>query len=181
MATAEQAEKKRKLRQFALAVSDPTSPTYGNSVDSFIFGFELTEVEIKAETLQKIARRAHRARHSPFVLKAIKGVQERIQAVAGLSMPEYMALLLERERYFAKRGIPGDAAASARLLQYAGKAAGHLVEKPVTPEDTRPLLSGEDIANALIAAAERLQRLREPNPMPKQITATAEIIVEEPK
>ena len=48
------------------------------------------------------------------------------------------------------------------------------MDKPVVPENPRPLLSGEEIANALIEAAGRLQRLRLPNPLP----ATAEIIVE---
>jgi len=172
--SSERNEKKRRLRSFALAFADPTSPTYQNAVDSYIFAFALTEDEIKTQGLQAISRRAHRARYAPAVVKAILGVQEKIQSAVGLSLPEYMALLLERERLFARRGIPGDAAASARLLQYVGRAAGHLMDKPVVPENPRPLLSGEEIANALIEAAGRLQRLRLPNPLP----ATAEIIVE---
>lgn len=180
---AEQKERRRKLRAFALAVADPTSPTYGNAVDSYIFGFGFSEEDIKTIGITTLRARAHRARHSPFVVKAVQQVQEKIQAVAGLSLPEYTALLLERERLFARRGIPGDAAASARLLQFLGKAAGHLADRPVVDpnEEKKPLLSGEELANAFIDAAQRLQRLREPNPLPKLPSATAEIIVEEPK
>ena len=51
------------------------------------------------------------------------------------------------------------------------------MDKPVAPVDPRPLLSGEEVANALIEAAGRLQRLRQANPMPA-LAAGAEIIVE---
>lgn len=177
--TPEQKERRRKLRQFALAVSDPTSPTFDNNVDSFIFAFALSEEDIKTETIQAIARKAHRARYSPIVTKAIAGIRENLQSAVGLSGPEYVQLLVARERYYAKRGIPGDAAASARLLQFVGKSLGHLADKPaVNPDDKRPLLSGEELAAAFIDAAERLQRLRQPNPLPGLPSATAEIIVE---
>ena len=168
------ADRKRKLRAFALAFADPTSHCYQNAVDAFIFGFALTEEEIKEQGLPAISRRAHRARYHPSVVKAITAIQGKIQSAAGLSKEEYILLLLKREAEYSRRGIPGDAAASARILQYVGRAVGHLMDKPVAPVDPRPLMSGEEIAVALIQAADRLQRLRLPNPMP----ATAEIIVE---
>ena len=170
-------ERKKKLRAFALAFADPTSHCYQNAVDAYLFAFALTEEEIKAEGLPSISRKAHRARYHPAVVKAINGVQEKIQSAAGLSKEEYILLLLKREAEYSKRGIPGDAAASARILQYVGRAVGHLMDKPIVPENPRPLLSGEEIANALIEAAERLQRLRQANPMPA-LAAGAEIIVE---
>lgn len=177
MATVETQERKRKLRQFALAVSDPTSPSFQNNVDSYIAGFEISEEEIKADGLMKVARRAHRARYAPFVIKTIKAVQEQLAAGTGLTKLEYMQLLLKREADYARRGIPGDAAASARLLQFVGKALGHLADAPVVDPNApkQPLLSGEELATAFITAAERLQRLRLPNPLP----ATATIIEEE--
>lgn len=180
MTTIEQKERARKLRQFALAVSDPTSPSFNNNVDSYIAGFELTEADVLAEGLMKIARRAHRTRYAPFVLKCIAGVQSKLQAAAGLSAPEYVSLLLKREADYAKRGIPGDAAASARLLQYVGKTLGHLADKPLVDPNANDhkLLSGEEVIAALMAAAERMKRLQSPNPLP---SATAEIIVEEEK
>ena len=179
MTDAEKRERARKLRQFALAVSDPTSPTYSNAVDSYIFAFQLSDEDIKAETLQAVTRRAYRARHSPFVLKTIEGIQKNLRAATGLSSAEYIQLLLTRERYFAKRGIPGDAAASARLLQFIGKTCGHMADKPIVdPNAPKPaLISGEELAQAFIEAAQRLQRIREPNPMPA-LPASAEIIVE---
>lgn len=181
MTTIEEQERRRKLKSFALAYADPTSQTYQNAVDAWLFAFAPSDEEIKAMGLPAISRRAHRARYSPFVQKHIKLVQEKIQTAAGLSMPEYMQLLLKREAEYSRRGIPGDAAASARLLQFLGKAAGHLADKPLIDPNapTQPLLSGEEIANALIDAAQRLQRLRQPNPMPQ--VASAEIIVEEEK
>ena len=169
-------DRKKKLRAFALAFADPTSHSYLNAVDSYIFGFALSEKDIEEQGLQAISRKAHRARYHPGVVKAIAGVQAKIQTAAGLTKEEYVLLLVRREAAYAKRGIPGDAAASARLLQYLGRVAGHMMDKPVTPEDNRPILSGEEIANALIDAAQRLQRLRQPNPMP--LLANAEIIVE---
>jgi hypothetical protein len=84
---------------------------------------------------------------------------------------------------FARRGIPGDAAASARLLQFLGKTLGHLADVPVVDPNApkQPLISGDELATAFIEAAERLRRLREPNPMPSLPAATAIIIEEEPK
>jgi hypothetical protein len=182
--TAEQKERRRKLRQFALAVADPTSPTFGNNVDSYLFAFALTKEDVEKETIQSVARKAHRARYLPFVTKAIAGIQANLQSAAGLSGAEYVQLLIAREAYYAKRGIPGDAAASARLLQFVGKSLGHLADKPLTdPNDKKPLLSGEEVVLALLDAAERMRRLREANPLPALPSATAEIIVEpeEPK
>jgi hypothetical protein len=103
-------------------------------------------------------------------------------AGTGLTKYEYLQLLLKREGDYAKRGIPGDAAASARILQFVGKTLGHLADVPVVdPNAPKPtLLSGEELANAFIDAAQRLQRLRQPNPMPS-LTATATIVEEEPK
>ena len=54
--------------------------------------------------------------------------------------------------------------------------AVHIEGGQLVIEDNRPQLSGEDKVTALISAAERLQRLRQPNPMP--LLANAEIIVE---
>ena len=170
------ADRKKKLRAFALAFADPTSHSYQNAVDSYLFAFAPSEEEIKAEGLPSISRKAHRARYHPAVVKAINGIQEKIQSAAGLSKEEYILLLLKREAEYSTRGIPGDAAASARILQYVGKVVGHLTERPLVIEDNRPQLSGEEIATALISAAERLQRLRQPNPMP--LLANAEIVVE---
>jgi hypothetical protein len=181
VSTIEQKERRRKLRQFALAVSDPTSHTFNNNVDSYIFAFELSKEAIEVEGLTKVVRRAHRTRYAPFVIKAIKQIQEQLQAGTGLSKLEYLQLLLKREADYARRGIPGDAAASARLLQFVGKTLGHLADVPaVDPNAPKPtLLSGEELANAFLDAAQRLQRLRTPNPMPA-LPATATII-EEPK
>lgn len=178
--TPEQKERRKKLRQFALAVSDPTSPTFGNNVDSYIFAFALSKEDIEKETIQAVVRKAHRARWTPLVKKAIAGIQENLQSATGLSGAEYVQLLIAREAYYAKRGIPGDAAASARLLQFVGKTLGHLADKPAIDPNApvQPLLSGEEVVVALLAAAERMRRLRDPNPMPALPSATAEIIVE---
>lgn len=175
--TEDRKERARKLRQFALAVSDPTSPTFSNNVDSYIAGFELDEKAIETIGLPTVTRRAHRTRYNRFVLKTIKAIQEQLAAGTGLTKYEYMQLLLKREADYARRGIPGDAAASARLLQFLGKALGHLADAPVVDPNApkQPLLSGEELATAFITAAERLQRLRLPNPLP----ATATIIEEE--
>lgn len=163
----------KNYRSFALAYMDPASPTHRNASETYRAMFP-------EYSHKDAARRGHKYLHHPMVKKEISRIQTRMNAHADLTAGEYLQLLMQRERYYCERGEQGDATASTNLLKLIGQTGGFLIQRIEAKVDKTETVTheiGEDAVNTLLEAAERLKRLREPNPMP-QITAKAEVVAD---
>lgn len=153
----------KNYRSFALAYMDPTSPTYRNASETYRAMFP--------EYSHKDAnRRGYKYLHHPMVKKEIARIQARTNAHADLTAGEYLQLLMQREKYYSERGEQGDATASTNLLKLIGQTGGFLIQRieaKVEKNETVTHEIGEDTVNQFLEAAERLKRLREPNPLPQ--------------
>jgi len=161
----------RNYRSFALAYMDPTSPTYRNATETYLAMFP-------EYSRNDATRRGYKYAHHPMVKKEIARIQARTNAHAELTPGEYLQLLMQREKYYSERGEQGDATASTNLLKLIGQTGGFLVQRIEAKVDSKETVVheiGEDTVNQLLETAERLRRLREPNPLP-QIAAKAEVV-----
>lgn len=151
-------------RIFATAYADPSSPTYGDKGKSYRVAYPLAIGKEETEVTSESARRAaYKLLAKEVVQGEIDRIRLAVRGAVGLTKDEYMETLLSREEFYAKRGEKGDAMASANILKLIGQAGGFLIIKKedVTPPERR-IPSGETAVAAILAAAERLKRLREP-------------------
>lgn len=158
MSKANAAERRR---DFAEAYAgDPSSPTFRNAEASVRHVFLKWGTELKDSSLHKMAERYL---HHPEMAGLIDAVMQRARVGTGVSGPDYVQRCLENEQMLLTRGGRGDSQAAVAYAKLAGTALGYLIVKheDVTPIERKPLT-----VEALLAVAERLKRLSEPNPLP---------------
>lgn len=149
----------------AHAWADPTSPTYQKKQESYWTAYpiplELQQEPKKRET----ARRAfYKLLEKQAFRDEIERIRLQIRGSAGFTKEDYFQLLLKREELFATRGGKGDAQAAAATLKLIGQTAGLLIQKveDVTPPERKRPMTGEQLVDSLLEAAERMRRLRDP-------------------
>lgn len=169
--TKEQLE--RACKAFAIAYLDPTSPSHRNASETY-----RTIFPDRSE--KDVHRNAFRIKNHPFTKKAMARIQERQNAYVDLTPTEYLEMLMAREKVYADRGGPGDAAASAQILKMIGQTGGYLIQKMEAKIEknekvTHTLELSPGQTDELIGKLERYKSLCIPNPMPRaQIASTSE-------
>lgn len=149
-------------KAFALAFADPTSPTFGQRIESYLAGYPHVTDRDYAR------RRTYKLLATRSVRREVERIQFGVRSGAGMTKEDYIELLLEREEAFAARGEKGDAQACAAILKLIGDATGYRITRTedLTPPERRLQTVGQ-MATEVIAAAERWKRLREPPPLPR--------------
>ena len=153
---------KDEWKAFAIAFADPTSPTFGQRIESYLAAYP------RVTDRDYARRRTYKLLAIPSVRREVNQIRLGVRSGAGMTKEDYIALLLEREQAFAERGEKGDAQACAAILKLIGDATGYRITRTedMTPPE-RPRLTGEELAAKLIQAGERWRRLCTPNPSPR--------------
>lgn len=174
-------------RVFAHAYADPTSATYTKKPESYRVAFPLPPGQEETQTTRASAQRsAYRLLEREVVQEEIERIRQQIRGGIGMTKEDYLMLLKKREEKYAKLAeaeVKGASQASAAILKLIGTAIGALVQlkEDRTPPERRRIGPGET-ADRVLAAAERIARLRQPTPSPlDRAEPTQVMIVEKPR
>lgn len=177
------ADELNQIQDFAEQLFDRQSPTYNNLILSYraVYGHDTTVTQLVE------SRRAQRV----AATKACRRFREKILLRGDDGQPithsAFVRLLLDREEKYATRGERGDAQASAAVLQMIGVSMGFIdgrkgkgKDSPKPPTGQATLMTGDQIVDSIMVAAERLRRLRESNPVTRVLPGNEIAVVEAP-
>jgi len=167
-----------KYEQFAVAYGgEPSSPTYKNATKSYQLVFPEASVA-------SARRGGSRYLKDPHVKAAMRKFQDASLMLAAHTTDELITRSFKREdELFKEALLTGDsrfAVAASRYMEMGMKAAGMFIirTEDITPGDRKFPLGKDDLKQVLKEHLARMDRLDQPNPMPRSPEATARVIPE---